>query len=176
MGFFGSGDKISTTDQRDERQAGSDQAIVQRDASQAGGTANTSASQGSNSVGAAGRYNQASGVGSAVINAEAGSIQGGVKGDVISNNVDQALLAQFGQTLADVVTATGNNAEQGQNTLKDLVDAQNAQASGLVTTLADKLAARANATETGGASDQNKIILWIVLGLLGVVALIFWRR
>jgi len=168
MGIFGSGDKTNTTNQSDQRQAGSDQAIVQRDSSQAGGVANSSASGGSNAVGAGGRYNQASGVGSTLINAEAGSVHD-VHGNLTNQNVDTDVIAAFGGTLRDIL-GTQSAASQAQSaTLAGIVSDQATASQNLFSDIGAKISDLAKNQQTGGETDRNKIILYVVLGLLGLL-------
>jgi hypothetical protein len=68
-------------------------------------------------------------------------------------------------------------------TLKDILAQQSSGASEVTSTLSDifnktleQVAARAESQETGGDSERNKIILYVVLGLFAVLAVYFWRR
>lgn len=77
----------------------------------------------------------------------------------------EALSAQFAQTVKDLSAQQSQGlGELGAGLTDSLKDAFN------------KLTGLAKTTTTGGETDRNQIILWIVLGVFGLVAAIFYLR
>ncbi len=64
------------------------------------------------------------------------------------------------------------------NTVKEIVDAGAAntdKTSSLVTDVLKRMTDLSLSAQTGGDSERNKIILWIVLGVLTLLGVVFWR-
>lgn len=176
MGFFGSGDKVNTTNQSDQRQAGADQAIVQRDAAQLGGGAgnqSTSGVTGSNVIGIGGKQ-----VGGGSNALDSGAVQAGGNAhvDYTNQNVDTAVIAAFGGTLRDVLGTQSAAAQAQSTTLAQLVSDQADQSRNLFSDIGAKISDLAKNQQTGGETDRNKIILYVVLGVLALLGLVAWIK
>ena len=173
MGFFGTGDKTSTTNQTDQRQSGTDQAIVQRDASQQGGAANLSASglSGSNVIGQGGHQAYQSDVQEGNGFQVAGY---GKTGDISihNENVDAGVIGAYGKNLKDVLET-----QASADSIRDV--AQQNFLTGITGSLA-RLASSQQGIDansaSGGDIQRNRIVLYVVLGLLAVVGIWLWKK
>lgn len=87
--------------------------------------------------------------------------------DVTNKNTDalNAALSASGDTLNAALSASGDQLNQALQATSDQIKTALGQIAGLT-----------ESSQTGGDSGRNKIILWIVMGLLGLVGLIFYFR
>lgn len=168
-------DNSSDVKASDERQTGTDNAILSRGpATVAGVTAyNQSTGEKSNIVGPGSIQLQKGGT--VQINNENVSddvLKSALEGYNEQNKIFVDALDTQTRGLKDILES--NNAADFQNAanLTELVKGQ----TGLWGQVLDQFSRLAQSTSTGGDSERNKIILYVVFGVLGLVGFLLWRR
>lgn len=172
MGLF-SQDKTSTTTQSfDERLAASDQGIANRGAQNTGGTG-TASSKGNISGATVADTG-------AIALSNSSRLNTGLEitgsGTANIQNVDKDVIGVFGQSLADILHGQQEGEIQRNASLSDLLSGQSQQTTGLLESIGNRLSTLAQSQQTGGASDNNRVVLIVVVAVLALMALIFWRR
>jgi hypothetical protein len=181
MGLF-SQDKTSTTTQSfDERLAASEQGIANRGAQNVGG------SGGSQTSSEKGNITGATVADTGAIALSNGSrlntgldLSGSQHAEVHQENVDVPVITAFGNTLKDIIGSQiqGSSDASAANTatLTTLLQSQGAQEQALLGDVAGRISALTASAQTGGDSERNKIILYVVGAVLAFLAIVLVFR
>jgi len=178
MGVF-SMDKTSTTsnafdNRQDRRQVSSEEGqTAQNNAVKTSGLNNTSIG-GANITG----LNLAGGTGqnSNVLGQGALQVSGQGRANFDIQNVDADVIGAFGGTLKDVLQGQATAEANRTDSLQSLLANQADNSSTLLESIGSKLSGLAENQQTGGDSSRNKIVLYVVLAVIALIAVIFWRR
>jgi len=82
----------------------------------------------------------------------------------------------FQRTLRDLVSQQSEGTAEQTGALKDLVAGQLAQNTQFFEGFTKKLSDLTENVQTGGDSARNKIVLYVTLAAMAVLALMLWRR
>lgn len=177
-GLFGIDSTKTTSTSEDSRTGGTDQAVVAHKGAigehplSVNSGVNAAVSQSNINEGTVGG-NRIGGTSGGQSNVNTGiSLQGSKDSSFTLQNVDSDVITSFGHTLRDVL-------ETQSSGLGDVLNRQNEASTGLLSQIGDKISALAESKQTEGDSGRNKIILYVVGGVLLVIALavfVFGRK
>lgn len=159
-GIFGSGDKVQSTTNT--------QVGASEDAQQAYGAQSQTAKDDAVVLGGYGNRN--------VIGNDASQGQGII-------NQGALAIGGYGNNLSNAAITVGYDAAQFQNALQSVgsnlsnaLNSQSAAGQSTLNSVLDRISTLAENRQTDGDSSRNKIVLWIVLGVLALVGFVFTRK